>query len=234
MHEIDFLPADYVCVQTTRKNDTWLRGLFVAVLGLMALGWFEQHRSLRELVARRDRAQIQLAAMLSQVDLGDQLRDQLRQGEDQTRLLQGLRLHASPTRWLTEVVGALPEQVLLTETHAEIDEGAATETDASDDEKSSIDSLHRDLQRLVKQTPRRALMISLRGVAADDLQVAEFLRKLHQAGLFERVQLLFTDHQPGGEQMQRSFAIRLRTRSLLSAERTNQPVASGDRGDLRN
>jgi hypothetical protein len=232
MQDIDFLPADYVCVQTTRKNDTWLRGLFVAVLGLMAFGWFAQQRSLRELVARRDRAQIQLAAMLSQVDQGDQLRDQLQQGEHQARLLQGLRLHASPTRWLTAVVGALPDQILLTETHAEIDEGAATETDSSDEEKSSIDALHLDLQRLVKQTPRRALMISLHGTAADDLQVAEFLRKLHQAGLFERVQLLFTDHQ-AGEQMQRSFAIRLRTRSLLAAQRTSQPVASGDRGDLR-
>lgn len=234
MQEIDFLPADYVCVQTTRKNDTWLRGLFVAVLGLMALGWFEHQRSLHELVARRDRAQIQLAAMLSQIDQGDQLRDQLQQGEDQARLLHGLRLHASPTRWLTAVVGALPDQILLTETHAEIDEVAATATDASSDDNSSMDPIHRDLQRLAKQIPRRALMISVHGTAADDLQVAEFLRQLHQTRLFERVQLLFTDHQSGGDQMQRSFAIRLRTRSLLSAQRTNQPVASGDRGELPN
>ncbi len=234
MQEIDFLPADYVCVQTTRKNDTWLRGLFVAVLGLMALGWFEQQRSLRELLARRDRAEIQVATMLSQVDQGGQLRVQLKQGEDQTRLLQGLRLHASPTRWLTAVVSALPERTILTEMHAEIDEGATPETDLNAVNKSSMDPLHQDLQRLLKQTPRRALMISLQGTAADDLQVAEFLRQLHQAGLFERVQLLFTDHRPGDEQMQRSFAIRLRTRSLLAAQRTNQPVASGDRGDLRN
>ncbi|MDB5342650.1 MAG: hypothetical protein JWP89_1027 [Schlesneria sp.] len=234
MQDIDFLPADYVCVQTTRKNDTWLRGLFVAVLALMALGWFEQQRSLRELVARRDRAQIQVAAMLSQVDLGDQLRVELQQGEDQARLLHGLRLHASPTRWLTEVVGALPEQVLLTEMHAEIEEGAAAAADSNADDNSSIDPLHQDLQRFVKQTPRRALMISLHGTAADDLQVAEFLRQLHQTRLFERVQLLFTDHQPVSERMQRSFAIRLRTRSLLGAQRTNQPVASGDHGDLRN
>ncbi|HEY4263654.1 MAG TPA: PilN domain-containing protein [Schlesneria sp.] len=231
MQDIDFLPADYVCVQTTRKNDTWLRGLFVAVLGLMALGWFEQQRSLRELVARRDRAHTQLAAMLSQVDQGDQLRDQLRQGENQARLLQGLRHQPSPTRWLTAVVGALPDQILLTETHAVIDDGAATETDSSDEE--NLSPLHRDLQRLVKQTPRRALMISLHGTAANDLHVAEFLRQLQQTRLFEHVKLLFTDHQPGNEQMPRSFAIRLRTRSLLSAQRTNQPVASGVRGDLR-
>jgi hypothetical protein len=233
MQDIDFLPADYVCVETTRKNDTWLRGLFVAVLGLMALGWSEQQRSLSELVARRDRAQIQLAAMLSQVDLGDQLRVQLQQGEDQARLLQGLRLQASPTRWLTAIVGALPERTLLTEIQAEADDGATPETDSNADDDSSNDPLHQDLQRLAKVTPRRAILISVRGAAADDLQVAEFLRKLHQAGLFERVQLLFTDHQPGSEPMQRSFAIRLRTRSLLIAERTNQPVASGDHGDLR-
>ena len=234
MQDIDFLPADYVCVQTTRKNDTWLRGLFVAVLGLMALGWFEQRRSLRELVARRDRAQIQLAAMLSKVDLGDQLRDQLRQGELQTRLLHGLQLHASPTRWLTAVVGTLPERTILTEIQAGIDEDLTSETELNAEGNSSIAPLDRDLQRLAKQTPRRALVISLRGAAADDLQVAEFLRQLHQAGIFERVQLLYTDHQPGDAQMQRSFAIRLRTRSLVNPQRTNQPVASGDRGDLRN
>lgn len=239
MHDIDFLPADYVCVQTTRKNDTWLRVLFVAVLGLMAVGWYEQRRSFRELVARRDRVHTQLASMLSQVDSGDHLRSQLKHGENHGRLLKGLRLQASPSRWLTAVVGALPGRTMLTEMHAEVDDGADvanvdTTTVSQMTQHLTASPIHHDLQRIAKETPRRALRISIRGAAPDDLEVSEFLRDLHRTGLFETVQLVFTDHQPRSERLQRSFAIRLRTRPLLKASRTNQPVAVDHRGDPRN
>src|ERR1700744_136307 len=103
MHDIDFLPADYVCVQPTRKNDTWLRALFVAVLGVMTTGWLEQQRSLRELTARRDRAHAQVQAMLVQAEVSKDLKLQLQHVHNQTHLRHGLRSHARPTRWLSAI-----------------------------------------------------------------------------------------------------------------------------------
>lgn len=239
MHDIDFLPADYVCVRTTRKNDTWLRVVFVAVVGLMALGWWEQRRSFRELVACRDRAQTQLAAMISQLESADHLRGQLKQGENHHRLVKGLRLQPSPSRWLTAVVDALPAQTMLTEVHAEAVDGGTKANPEAGIESQSVqrtmaEPIHHDLRRIAKETPHRSLQISIRGAAPDDLDVSAFLRDLHRTGLFETVQLVFTDHQPRSERLQRSFAIRLRTRPLLKASRTNQPVAVDHRDDQRN
>lgn len=240
MHDIDFLPADYVCVQTTRKNNNWLRGLFVAVLALMVVGWVAQQRAIHELSTRRHRTQQQATAMLSQLESEDQLRLELKQVENKQRLLNGLRAQVPATRWLVAIVGALPAQAAITEIHSEVDEGADLNVrpepngQAKPDSAQSLDIIQQDLDRLAKLTPRRSVMISVRGSAADDLEVSRFLTVLNQTGLFERVQLLFTDQDTRQEQTLRTFAIRLRTRPLSKPERTPaQPVAIGHRAHVR-
>ncbi len=239
MNEIDFLPAEYVCVQTTRKTNNWLRGLFATVLALMVIGWVAQQKSLIDLTARRNRLQQHSDAVLSQLDSGDQMRSELKHTENGVRLLDGLRSQVPPTRWLSAIVGALPVQTTVTEIHAEIDDG--TEIIVRPDpnvaaNKSNpampMDPVQQDLDRLAKLTPRRSLTISLRGSAADDLEVSQFLTALHKTELFERVQLLFTDQMAQGDKTLRSFAIRLRTRPLNSRPVQRlpaQPVASGIR-----
>lgn len=236
MIDIDFLPADYVCVQITRKNDTWLRGLFVAVLALMLVGWVAQQNSIRDLTAHRNRLNEQAAQVLAQLDSGVELQAELTRAENSERLLNGLRHQVPPTRWLIAVVGALPEQVAITEIHSEIDDG--TDLPVRQDPRTTnppsaeppVDPVQQDLRRLLPIAARRTLMISVRGTAADDLEVSSFLTTLRETKLFERVQLLFTDQLPTGDKTMRSFAIRLRTRSLnglQSPSTSTAPVASG-------
>lgn len=235
MNDIDFLPADYVCQQTTRSNDNWLRGLFVAVLGLMAIGWFAQQRSIADLTRRRDRLREQAITLASQTDRGDQLRLELQQLEDNARLLNGLQTQVPPTRWLTSIVNALPEKACFTEIHSEVDDGVETSPQADQNSSKSnpatrTDLIKQDLARLAKITPQRNLTIMLRGSAADDLEVSTLLTALHKLQLFDRVQLLFTDQQTAGNQNLRSFAIRLRTRPLThraGIQSSTSPVASG-------
>jgi Tfp pilus assembly protein PilN len=236
MNDIDFLPADYVCVQVTRQNNNWLRGLFVAVLALMAIGWGTQQKSIRNLQARRDRMADQAAAMLARVNSTDDLKLELQQNGNVTRLLDGLRTQVPPTRWLTAIVGALPEEASVSEIHTDLEDGdVPVQPDpANANRQNSVpaDPMQQDLERLAKLTPRRALMISVRGSANDDLEVSEFLTALHRTGLFERVQLLFTDQQTVGDKTIRSFAIRMRTRPVSAKVKRSeaQPVATSDRG----
>jgi len=220
MNDIDFLPANYVCVQVTRTNNNWLRGLFVAVLALMAMGWMTQQRSMSDMTRRRDRIQEQATAALAQIDTGEELRQGLSGAENDLRLLQGLKSQIPPSRWLLAIVGALPEQASITEIHAEIDDG----TDPSGRPEGAgakpnpnapvADPVQQDLDRLIKLASRRSLSISLRGSAADDLEVSRFLAALRKTDMFERVQLLFTDQQGQGDRPLRSFAIRLRTKPV--------------------
>ena len=243
MNDIDFLPADYVCVQTTRKNNYWLRLVFTAVLSLMAVGWVAQQASIRDLTARRNRMQEQASAVLSQIDSGDHLKLELKQMENGGRLLDGLRAQVPPTRWLAAIVGAMPVQTTISEIHSEVNDGveAVVRPDPNagankPNAAPAADPVLQDLERLTKLTPRRSLIISLRGSAADDVEVSHFLTALHQADLFERVELLFTDQHVQGNKTVRSFAIRLRTRPLggKRAERsTATPVASRGRNEQK-
>ena len=232
MNDLDFLPAEYVHVQITRTNNNWLRVLFVAVLVLMGVGWVAQRQSLGQLITRRARMQEQAATVLSQIDSGDQLKSERKRAENGSRLLDGLRSQVPPTRWLSAIVGAMPAQTSVTEIHSEVDEGAEAvvrpEANAGANKPNAAppaDPVQLDLDRLAKLTPRRALIISLRGSAADDLEVSQFLTALHKTELFERVQLLFTDQQARGDKTLRSFAIRLRTRPL-NGKRTERPTTA--------
>lgn len=235
MNDIEFLPADYVCVQITRTNNNWLRGLFVAVLSLMAIGWVAQQKSLRDLSARRERLQQQSLALFSNIDSNDSLLRELNEAESGARLLDGLRTQVPPTRWLTAIVDALPTESCLTEIHAEVDEGTESPVrpDPNASNKPKLPPLLQDLERLAKLTPRRTLSILVRGSADDDIQVSRFLTALHKSQSFERVQLLFTDQHAARDKPIRSFAIRLRTRTVntpASQRATTAPVAFGDRG----
>jgi hypothetical protein len=82
MYDVDFLPADYVCVRLTRNNHNWVRGLFAVVLGLMALGWIAQRQSLGEKVLRRDRLKQQTTVLMAQLGSADELRADLTEVEN--------------------------------------------------------------------------------------------------------------------------------------------------------
>lgn len=238
MNDIDFLPSDYVCVQTTRTNNNWLRGLFVAVLGLMAVGWGAQQKSLHDLRAKRAHAQESVRSMLASLDSSENLLADLDRADNAVRILDGLRTQVPPTRWLGSIVEALPPRASLLEIHADIDDGVdpAIKPEAPKVTQPAnapvVDPIRQDIERLSKVTPRRSVTISLRGAAPDDIEVSRFLTALHRIDYFDQVQLLFTDQQGQGSQTARTFAIRLRTKSLnrrATVKTVDQPVARAPR-----
>ncbi len=238
MNDIDFLPSDYVCVQTTRTNNNWLRGLFVAVLGLMAVGWVAQQKSLNDLRAKRTHAQESVRSMLASLDSSEKLRADLDRADNAVRILDGLRTQVPPTRWLGSIVDALPSRASLLEIHADIDEGvdpaAKPEAPRTPQQANApaVDPVRQDIERLSKVTPRRSVTISIRGSAPDDIEVSRFLTALHRIEYFDQVQLLFTDQQGQGSQTARTFAIRLKTKSLnrrATVKTVDQPVATAPR-----
>lgn len=221
MYDIDFLPSDYVCVRTTRHSNNWLRGLFAIVLGSMIVGWMAQRNSLNALIARRNRMQEQTNALQAKLGSAEHFRRELEQLESDARLLDVLRLNASPSRWLSAVALALPSQVVLHDVRATVEELAEPSTRSAPNRSSPKpveepvgNPVQRDLDRLAKSAERQVLTISLNGTAPDDLAVSSFLNALQRTTLFDRVQLLFTDQHGQGEHSLRTFAVRLRARPI--------------------
>lgn len=234
MHDIDFLPADYVCVRATRFSNNWLRVVFVAAGSLMVVGWLAQTHSLNELAARRSRLQQQTDELMSKLGSHETLRSELKVVENEGKLLNVLRLNVPPTRWLSAVVEALPSSVSLREmrsSHEEIAEsparGTAGGVKSKPSEEPAGDPIERDLDRLAKSIERQSLVISLSGTAEDDQAVSSFLNALQRTNLFDRVQLLFTDQLGQGAGSQRSFAVRLRARPVPGRV-SNQGSESSD------
>ena len=221
MHDIDFLPADYVCVRTTRFSNNWLRVVFVTAVSLMAVGWLAQTHSLSQLTTRRSQLQEQTNALMSKLGSPEVLRRELKVVENQGRLLDILRLNVPPSRWLSAVVQSLPSQVSLSEMRSNLEELAESTANATPAQRNSKpseepvgDPIERDLDRLAKSAERQSLVISLKGTADDDQAVSSFLNALQRTNLFDRVQLLFTDQLTQGVGAQRLFAIRLRVRPV--------------------
>ena len=221
MHDIDFLPADYVCVHATRFSNNWLRVVFVAAVSLMATGWLTQIHSLNQLTARRSQLQQQTHELMSKLGSPETLRSELKVVENDGKLLDVLRLNVPPTRWLSAVVQAMPSSVFLRDIRSsreEITESPVRGTPGGNNTKPTEemigDPVERDLDRLAKVIERQLLVISLSGTADDDQAVSSFLNALQRTNLFDRVQLLFTDQLGPGAGSQRSFAIRLRARPV--------------------
>ena len=233
MHDIDFLPTDYVCVRTTRTSNNWLRVVFVAAVSLMVVGWLAQTHSLSQLTAQRNRLQQQTNELLSKLDSPEILRRELKLVESQGRLLDALRLNVPPSRWLSAVVQSLPLQVSLREMKSSLEEladPAARATPARSGspptEEQASEPIERDLDRLAKSAERQWLVISLSGTADDDQAVSSFLNALQRTNLFDRVQLLFTDQHRQEAGAQRSFAVRLRVQPVPGRPLNKRPGPS--------
>lgn len=234
MHDIDFLPPNYVCVRATRFSNNWLRVVFVAAVSLMVVGGWAQSHTLNQLTARRNLLQQQTNELLSKLGSPDTLRRELKVVESESKLLDALRLNVPPTRWLSAIVQALPSSASLREMRSSREEiaespvlGTAGGDSSKPSEKSVGDPIERDLDRLARLAERQTLVISLSGTAEDDQAVSSFLNALQRTNFFDRVQLLFTDQLGQGAGSQRSFAVRLRARPIPGRV-SNQRLESSD------
>ena len=217
MHDIDFLPADYVSRRETRSSNNWLRTLWAILATLIAVGWINQTSTTRQLIARRNELHRQTQALHLKLGSHDVRFRELIAVENRERLLDVLQLNAFPSRWLSTLSGTLPPQVTLREIHSAQEELANPNVPAAtienvltayDDEQ--IDPVERDLKRLVGMAERRSLAISLRGTAPDDQTVSSYLSALQRTNVFDQVHLLFTHQEQPTDGEHRTFAIRLR------------------------
>lgn len=233
MHDIDFLPADYVCPRATQASQNLLRVVLVTATTLMVASWIAQMSVRDRLTARRDALHRQARELQHKLSSPESLQREWAEVENQRRLLDVLRFHASPSRWLSAIGTALPSQVALREISSVMEDVAETTSPESQGHlppKRFADNragpLERDLDRLAQPAERRSLVISLCGAAADDHAVSRFLSALQRTDLFDRVQLLSTNQAHQHDRAQRAFAIRLQVRPVPDrlAQQCSAPV----------
>jgi Tfp pilus assembly protein PilN len=216
--EIDFLPASYRQNQLKHRRQTWRGVVAVAFVALAGLGTFAQYRIHGRLEASRESMQSHAEQMTSQLDNADELYRRIRDLDAKANLVTRLRVRVPPTRILADVTSVLPEFVSLTEFRMNIETSSAKAEEkpkrgpAAQNAATDISPQAADLARLDEIDRRSTHVVSLRGLAPDDVAVSKYLAALERTGNYDQVQLLFTDHYTIRGQELRSFGIRLEVR----------------------
>ena len=218
--QIDFLPATYH-VQRQREHKTLWRRMFVFFfLVLAVLGTWQQRDLRRKLEARRDLLQSKAEGLLQPVKEQSRLEERLQELETRALLLTTLELRVPMTRVLAAITSSLPEMVSLNDCQAET---ALKETSplrsgqmpplpvANKDKKPS--PIEADLAELRNAARLSATMLTLSGIAPDDLTISQYLVALRETGLFERVTLSFTGQHLVREENWRKFEVRLQVKN---------------------
>jgi len=222
VQDIDFLPASYKHERERSRKRLSRRITLVVFLSLIVAGTWQQRRNRLTLEAQRDRLQLQAGRMLSQLGDPEQIKAEIRQRELHANLLAHLRLRVSATRVLAAVVRCLPKYVSLTRCELNLEEKSAPRQvravtagkvhPENRQEAKPKPPAERDLQAIRDESDHKVVTVSIEGLAPNDLAISSYIAALHDAGLFDDVQLQYSDTYEYGEHQLRSFEIRLQVR----------------------
>ncbi len=214
---IDFLPATYHLQRQREHKTLWRRMMVFFFLALSVLGTWQQRQLCRKLELRRDELQSKAQGLMQAVPAKSKVTQELKDLETKSLLLTTLELRVPMTRVLSGVTKSLPEMVSLNECQAEAglmeSSGAALPAAIlAQTSKEKPPPFEADLTELRNATSRSATMLTLGGIAPDDLAISKYLVALRETKLFERVTLAFTgQHQVRGENW-RNFQIKLQVK----------------------
>lgn len=218
--EIDFLPSSYHKAQKRQQKRTWNRFIVVAFLVLVGLGAFAQWRTESKLGDERDKILVQADRMTSSLRKADDLKKQIDQLDLQADFVTQLSMQARLTPLLETLTAARPTYVRLLEVQSKYEKleviQSLTKRKAKKktDTKNEVDPFKDDLDRIRTAAGEQAMIVTLRGVAPDDLAVSQFLAGLQKADFFGSIILLYSDEYQFGEYKLRSFGMRLRLRPI--------------------
>ena len=214
---IDFLPATYHLQRQREHKTLWRRMMVFFFLALSVLGTWQQRQLCRKLELRRDELQAKAQGLMQAMPAKSKVTQELKDLETKSLLLTTLELRVPMTRVLSAVTKSLPEMVSLNECQAEaglieISGAALAAAIPAQISKEKPPPFEADLEELRNATSRSATMLTLSGIAPDDLAISKYLVGLRDTKLFERVTLAFTgQHQVRGENW-RNFQIKLQVK----------------------
>lgn len=256
MNVLDFLPDSYRQRRAQRQRSKLRRWAVAISLALMLAGGVEQQRKIEELRGQQALLHQQHQQFLLRLPDPGALRQTLKRLEAQANLVNYLRLRVPPTRLLACITNTLPRYVSLAELHVEYETASRPATSRANapparaapttkqrvaarqpdrPEEPALPS-ESDIKRLLEDAERYRTVITVSGMAIDDLAVSRYLANLERTGLFEDVRLVFTREQPVFDQPRRTFEIRLtlkRATELVAGAHHKRIETSGERRNGR-
>lgn len=218
--QIDFLPATYH-VQRQREHKTlWRRMMVFFFLTIAVLGTWMQRDLRRKLEVRRDELQAIAAGLMQSLNSESKADQRLNELETRSLLLTTLEMRVPMTRVLSAITNSLPDYVSLDDCQAEFGLKESTNvrsppppTSVVVDKANNLSPSELDLKELRNASNLSTMMLTLNGIAPDDLAISRYLVALRDTELFERVILSFSGQQSVRDEMWRKFEVRLQVKA---------------------
>ncbi len=223
LQEIDFLPASYHQKRQRQKKSVWRRAVLIVVVGIVVAGSLRQRQVVVNLERRRDSLVMQTELIASQIEDAAPLKQQIERLETRANLRANLQTRISSNRLLAAITNELPEFVsissyrVLRETDRSISKRKRRKKDDSE-EQSEEQPAAIDLRMLSENRQTSKWVVTVNGIAPDDVAISQYLDRLSRSDLFEQVTPLFTDEYRFRDHRLRHFGVRLTVRELKALE----------------
>ena len=217
VQDIDFLPLSYKHDRQRRQKRISRRITLVVFLALIVAGTIQQRKTQSRLQARSVVLKTEAGRLVAQIGNPQPTRDEIRRLDVRAELITRLRLCVSPTRVLQAVASSLPQYVSLTRCNlvqADVAHRNAREKPKSSNTPppNSKSPGERDLEKLIEEAQKTAIVVTLEGLAPDDMAVSAYLGALQKTNLFDEIHLAYSDRTSYGEHILRGFRATLRVR----------------------
>jgi Tfp pilus assembly protein PilN len=198
-NELSFLPDDYLERKARRRTNTICAILFCVVIGAIASAFWVTEKGMREIEGQANSVNQQYTEAARKIEQFQQLQEKQRTMAHQAELTSSLLEKVPRSFILAEITNGMPEGVSLLDLMMEsrvITNVAAAPKTAFEIRKAEIGGAGAapTVQARVYEVTLKAT-----GVAENDVQVSQFIRKLNKSTLLKDVNLLFTDEFAPGQ-----------------------------------
>jgi Tfp pilus assembly protein PilN len=226
-NELSFLPDDYLERKARRRTNTICAILFCVVLGSIGSAFWVTEKSMREIEAQAALVNGQYTEAAKKIEQFQRLQEKQQMMARQAELTSSLLEKVPRSFVLAELTNGMPDGVSLLDMKLESRVIASTGSGAP---KTAFELRKAEIEG-VKSAPAAAARVydvSIRatGIAENDVQVSNFIRKLNKSTLLKDVNLLFTDEFAPGQKegpRLRKFQIELKVNPDAKVDLNGQP-----------
>jgi hypothetical protein len=229
-NQLSFLPDDYLERKQRRRTNVICALLFVTVLAAISSAFLITERSVRVVMKNQDDVKQQYEDAAKRLLQVQEMQEKQKRMAHQAELTASLIEKAPRSFVLAEVTNSLPAGVSLIDLSLDSKLREATQAAAA---KTIYEQKLQEMEAKKKAVAdftavkRYDVNIRLTGVAATDVQVAQFINRLARSKLLRDVNLVIVDEFKIDKQNFRKFQLEMMLNpdaDVQSYSATNQPV----------
>jgi Tfp pilus assembly protein PilN len=208
-NELSFLPDDYMERKLQRRTNMVCALLFCIVMVAIASAFIFTERSLQRIQAEHDTVEKDYTAAAKRIQLVLDLQAKQKRMDQQATLAESLLEKVPRSHILAEVTNCLPVGVSLLDLimESKLRAPPPVAKTAFEQKRNTADKNKKPAGPPAPVIKTFDVNLRITGLAATDVQVAQFISKLNQSELMKDVNLVITDEFKVGTEILRKFQI---------------------------